>query len=558
MNGPRQYLQTAAPPARVGMAGARAAFVASGAIALASCAWLAVLVAWTLAGTPVIGMFSDSVWYLALADYYRSLPFGTPPEHALQAYDSSRFPPLYALAIALSGGGIEHQRAVHYLTVALTIGAVAAVVWWSRESTRSTALALAAVPVTILTPALLYWLMVPLSEPLFLIVLLAALVAARRVREGRMDLGVLAAIVAVLPLVRSAGIALIVAFLMWLVVGTDGSARRRIIAALIAIVPAGLWSVYRAHKPVHLDYGGEVSLSRMIEAGGSLAGFFRGQALALADAVQAWLGLDGWSPASLGVLALTAAAAWGWWLRLRARELDAYFVPIYLGMLLAWPYPLEMGRLVGVIMPIAALWSIVGASRWWARPAPPGAPVAPGAVLAVALLAGALAAPAWVALAARAAQAVPPELEPYKRVPAYFLAPGPESAAAGLETSFRILALIDDAASIIEPESCAYTTQTALVMAASRGRIRTRTTPALDPTRPTAPQLQQCAYVIVMRLGSRQRHAEALYPLTAAAAIGEPVLVSRQRAGDQEVIVAALIRLNRGDAVAAAGAAPVR
>jgi hypothetical protein len=521
-------------PARTSPAG----MVIAMTLAAGSLAWLAVMIAWTLAGQPVIGMFSDSVWYLAIADYYRSLVTGGIPAHAQVAYDTSRFPPLYSLLIAAVGGGIQDQDVVNILSVMLTAGAGVAVVFWSRALGTSTRFALAALPATFVTPALADWLLIPLSEPLFLVGLLAALVAAQRSREGTLDIIVVAALVSALPLLRSAGIVLVVAFAIWALRAHPASLARRITAIGLAGAPALLWSIYRSSKPVYLDYGREVSLGRMIDEGGTLVGFAQSQATAVLDAAQAWFGASGWSLTSAGVAILAAAACHGWWLRLRGWELDAIFVPLYVGMLLVWPYPLEMPRLLGVIMPIAAAWALISIPRWiQGRTANPMA----GGALVVGTAGLLLALPTWSAMVERAIMPTDPTLEPYKRVPAYFLAGNEAIALAGLETSVRILAVIEESASIVPEGDCVYTTQTALVLAASRGRLRVRPTPLIDLGQPLAEQLAACRYLMVMQLGSRQAHAAPLYPLQVVGAVTVPILVSRQGEREGTAIAAALL-----------------
>jgi hypothetical protein len=513
----------------------------AGVLAAASVSWLAAMIAWTLAGQPIIGMFSDSVWYLAIADYYRSLAGGDLPVYAQAAYDTSRFPPVYSLLIAVVGGGMQHQEVVNHLSIALSFAAGLAVFAWLRSSGASPLAALAAFPAVYVTPALLDWLLIPLSEPLFLIGLLLSLVAAQRARAGSIDVLIAAAVVSLLPLIRSAGIVLVAAYALWILWVPCASAKRRLLSIVVAAAPATLWALYRSTKPVFLDYASEMSLARMIEEGGTLAGFALAQVTSLLHAVQSWFGVAGCSPASAGIAILGAAACHGGWLRLRNRELDAIFVPLYVGMLLLWPYPLEMPRLLGVVMPIVSTWTLLGVSSWIGRSAT--APTVRAAVF-VGLASALLALPTWTAMAQRAALSADATLEPYKRTPAYFSAGDETIALAGLETSARILAVIEDAAAIVPKGECVFSTQTALVMAASRGQLRSRPTPRIDPGRPLAQQLAECRYLIVMQLGSRQAHATPLYPLDEVQAEMEPVLVSRSSHGATASIAAALLVRN--------------
>lgn len=509
-------------------------------LATASVAWIITLSAWTLAGSFLIGMFTDSVWYLAIADYYRTLLGAAEPVYAQAAYDTSRFPPLYSALIAAVGGGIENQANVQYLTVVLNACAVLAAAWWTAQHTRSIPVALAALPVTLLTPALLNWLFVPLSEPMFLIAVVASLVAAHRARNGAMDIISVAALVSIVPLIRSAGLALVVGFAIWAVFAVRDRPWKRAAAIMLAVAPGLLWGLYRSTKPVVIDYAGEVSLARMIEEGGTLLGFVEVQLTAAAEALRAWFGSA--SPILAGTLAaiFAFAAIHGWWLRVRHLALDAIFVPIYLGMVLAWPYPLEMPRLLSVVMPFVAVWSLAGVTRWL-RQGSSEKQVSSAAVLTVALTSIAVALPDWSSAVARALMPAPEVLEPYKRTSAYFLTEDEETARAGLETTFRILELIDATATEIEPNACIYSNNAAIIFAASRGRLRSETTPRLDPDQPILEQLPLCRYLMVMNLGSRQAHYAPLYPIDLVHDVMKPVLVSEQEMAGGRIVAAALL-----------------
>jgi hypothetical protein len=514
----------------------RLSVVATWVLAVSSLGWLTAMIWWTLQGQPVIGMFSDSVWYLAIADYYRSLVGPEIPIHAQTAYDTSRFPPLYALLIAIVGGGMDRQDIVNHLSIGLTVVAGITVVAWLRSLGTTTLVAVSALPAVYVTPAILDWLLVPLSEPLFLACLAVTLVAAQRARKGALDITVVAALVSILPLVRSAGIVLAAAFAVWLVRMQHVSLARRVLAAGIATAPAILWALYRSTKPVFLDYGSEVSLARILEEGGTLGSFAISQFVAIAGAVQSWFGVTSWSPASVVIVALGVAACHGWWLRIRDWQLDAIFMPLYVGMLLVWPYPLEMPRLLGVTMPIVAAWAVLSVSHWITRQ-PTATRLAQGVAL-VATAGVVLSLPAWASMLQRASLPTDQALEPYKRTPAYFLAGDDDIALRGLETSARVFAVVDEASSIVPASECVFTTQTALAMAASRGKLKVTLTPKIDLNQPLAPQLAECRYLIVMQLGSRQAHAAPLYPLQEVRTVMEPVLVSKQ----DEAIAAALLK----------------
>jgi hypothetical protein len=509
-------------------------------LAIAALAWLTTLSVWTLEGSIVIGMFSDSVWYLAVADYYRSLVGAQTLLDAQAAYDTSRFPPIYPALIAAVGGGIESQASVHHLTVALNAAAVFATAWWAAQLTRSVPVALAALPLIILTPAFLNWLFVPMSEPLFLVGVVASLVAAHRARSGAIDILSVAAVVSIVPLIRSAGIALVAAFAVWALFAAGVRPWKRATAILIAAVPGAAWAIYRSTKPVFLSYGDDVSLSRMIAEGETLTGYVRTQVLAMVDGVHSWFGLASPTVSGVFIVVLGLLALHGWWRRIKTLELDAIFVPIYLGMLLLWPYPSEMTRLLSVVLPLIAVWALVGLTRWFPVKEP-STVISRAAVLAGAIAGIAVAVPSWIVAVDRATTPVAESLEPYKRTVAYFQAADGDGARVGLETTVRIIGLIDEATHVVEAGACIYSTYPSLVLAVSRGRLRGRLTPQLTPGQPIQEQLPECRYLLVVNLGTRPAYAVPLYPAELIQDSMNPLLVSEQYIGDARFVAAALL-----------------
>ncbi len=517
-----------------------------GVIGVSAFAVLLISGVWTLSHPPLTGLFSDSVDYLIFADFYRQSFGGEVNDIVRHQYAATRFPPLYPLLLAAFGAGLDSTLPAFSIQAALLLAWAALAVWWHFRETASFGAALALLPVAAVTPQLVTWFILPLSEPLFVALLIAILLTSSLCVQRSIDVMVVALLVALLPFARSAGIAITAAFLIWLIAIPGVSARRRITAACIAVLPVLLWTIYRATQPVVLAYDDQISLEQIIQRHGSLAAFLVDQASAVARGWHAWLDLYRSKWTLIPAFALVAVAAVGWWSRLWAWKLDALILPAYLGMILIWPFPAEMPRLVGVMAPLIALCAYDGVLLLARTVTHSGVRLAPVfAAIALGVLGLMTSASGWWLLGCRASAEAPAELVRYKRWQGYLIEPNPAIAGMSLETMAHVLGMLNTLPETISRSECVYTQLPAFVWVQTRGVVRSRGLPLLDGARPIEEQLPDCEYVLALNLRVPQLGTPPLYPLAFLDDRARPVLVSKFQVAGGEVLAAALMRMER-------------
>lgn len=501
-------------------------------------AWLV----WIVAADPAVGMFSDSVDYLIMADFYRGM-LGADREAAYYSvahYGTSRFPPLFPLLLAGAGAGRLQPGIAYLVTAACALFACVAVGAWYLRQMRSTATTAALLAAATLGVSSTQLLLNPVSEPLYVALLATSFVVAARVRDGDVSPLLLGLVAGMVPLARMAGVAVAIAVVCWLFWGSGRRRRDCVPAALAAILPALLWMGYRSLLPVNEDYAAQLSLERMLEAFGGWQGLVVEQPLRQLDAVAANFALTA-TPLARGVALVTLAlAAHGWWLRLWRQELDAYYLPLYLGICMVWPYPAESARLMAVAMPVVLLhawWS----AAWLGRVAAErrrASHVLPSALVATWILA--LAWP-WAGIARRASLDADDELRPFRRSTSYFLASGAAEAEAAAEHWARLVGMARSLPEVIGRE-CVYTTFPSMVWLQSGGRARALLIPAPEALpQPPAALFDRCRYVLALNMESPQNDIPPLFPAELLADDAHAVLLSQTRVGGRDVTAAVLL-----------------
>jgi hypothetical protein len=353
-------------------------------LALGALAMVAGAVAMAFTWQPgLASVYDDSVSYLVMAQALD--PWSRPDAAVAAAFPFQSFPPAFPLALAIVGGA--HDWHVAHAFVALCF---AASVYLSgllaRDATGSGVTAVA----TALTVALLpgAWIHVKgiLSEFPYLAVSLAALAWHRRVDargNGRATLAWagLGALLAAALLTRSIGVALVAAIalaeaLRWRRERDRARLRGAALAIAIPLACAALWYALRPAVPAGDNYLNVSSgvLRDALEKGPAwVLGLVLGNVAAIA---HAWLHalLIFWTgplqprviiAALVGVLAIVGTVH-----RLLRREADAFYIAGFVAVLLVWPFPEHMYRLVLPLVPlllVAAWWSFDGLVRRAAR-----------------------------------------------------------------------------------------------------------------------------------------------------------------------------------------------
>lgn len=404
---------------------------------------------WTASGE--LGEFGgDSATYLLIAQFLS--PWDNSSSIAEYFAKQSLYPPLYPLFLALVGGAADVFVAHVATTTALLFAFPMLYLWcrelqWPAPRAAATALVFALLPGTYFL-ALAVW-----SENLYLAFSLAALWAASRAeRHGqeRQWVWVAAACVAGAALTRSAGVALIAAFVVYLAVRRPP---RAVYQLLLAVVPSALWSAWKSgpgYSAAFLD-----KVTRISDGG-----------------IIKWLGTQfnylwyGWisnlstsgavAPALLVVAALALA---GMLLRLYQRRLDGFYAAAYVALIFIWPFPAESQRLMYVIVPVLLVqcmlfvaWGLRVARSHivdWLVPLPL-------AVLAV------IALPDLVLTVQRFNHELPVELAEHRRSRSWYK-PNAIEAMRIVALEERILAVLRELPAHVNEEDCVYGIKPSLI-----------------------------------------------------------------------------------------------
>jgi len=312
---------------------------------------------WLLLGSwhpSIAGFVADDAYYLLLADRV-SLDRGSlTPIHDYVS-EVSHSPPLWTLILGLFGTGSESANSAYLITaICALIGTIGLAVWGLRESPRQTmvsALALAAC----MSAGWIVFVQDPWSEFLFFVFIIGALLSEQRERWY-----LVAFFCGLAFLTRTAGIAMLVAFLILLVLRRPSEMWK--VAGFAIAIPM-VWIVSSLGAASDDAYV-QMMWRHLSSTSSSTDGFaILDQIVRLAGSIKtnviltfhAWLGMLSFFP---GLPIFFVSLLWlplialGVYRRLAARRLDGIFVTIYLMMVIAWPFPDHVQRFLLPIFPI--------------------------------------------------------------------------------------------------------------------------------------------------------------------------------------------------------------
>lgn len=284
----------------------------------------------------------DNAVYLLTAQHYS--PWGGPPsEVASETAANSVFPPLYPLLLAALGGA-ESIVIAHLITTGCLLLGFAAFFKWSKLLGVGGGTALAGALVVAIVPGVYFHALSILSENLFLLLTLGAfLFAAAHEQTGRKDLlWPVVLLVSAAALTRTAGLVLVFAFLLYLLLRR--TPRWWLYASATIAAPA-LWGMA---KPAKAGYF--AVLLESYAAGGSPSLQVAMQIVALWNGWLQNFSVIGAGPLVAGialVLGLGSAAQ-----RAASGKLDGLYVLGYIAQVAIWPFPAEAQRLLVVLLPI--------------------------------------------------------------------------------------------------------------------------------------------------------------------------------------------------------------
>lgn len=317
----------------------------------------------------VVGLAADDAVYVMLADFFSPYSASTRAAAAFVAFHGT-FPPGYPLALALFGAGSGNVYAAHVLTTLMALGGFALAGAYLRRAGATFWLAAAYMVILFLTPRSLLQHLELLSEPLYLVFSLAALLRYQTLApEGdRRGVMMVAAFTAAAMLTRSAGIALVVAFVLWQIFAAG---RQRYLSSLVvAVAPVVIWELIKHLVYVRTNvYADEMLASYPWRDPAALAAKLSKQLNELWTGWRVFMDVQR-QPSSLpAAFALLAAALPALAQRIWAVKLDAVYFVLYMGMVLAWPYPDHTARFLYPVMPVVLFYAVLSigmlpVARW--------------------------------------------------------------------------------------------------------------------------------------------------------------------------------------------------
>lgn len=286
----------------------------------------------------------DSAVYLLTAQYYS--PWHAHSSIAADFGSASSYPPLFPLLLGLANLG-GNVAIAHVMTTTFLLVAFLCLFAWLRTLGHTPFTAGMSTLVFALLPGTYVQAISILSENLYLLCTLVALVATTRFEKDRNErwLWYAASGVALSMLTRSAGVTLYVAFLIYLFVRRASQQWR---LGLVALLPFMLWETLHG-----LNQPGYVSSFLRNYTSGSQTRFLSQLHDQITSVGSGWIENFSSNQVGIPVSALIAALCLGGLVRrLYLKQIDGFYAVAYLLLICLWPFPAESKRLVFPIVPI--------------------------------------------------------------------------------------------------------------------------------------------------------------------------------------------------------------
>lgn len=295
------------------------------------------LAIWMVLPAPPVGFYWDDTWYLLMAEWLSGRPDFQ--NLAWTMLKMRQYPPLFSFALSLSGATFQEQQVAFIVNALfLGLGSGVAMLWFTREGFSTTTTALAGA-FLMFNPVALHWLPTLFSEHLFILLTTLALALASVKRDSILLWLAVGIITGLSVATRSAGWALGPALLASLVL------QRRFVPALFFVFGLAMGGSTIPFFTVGLPPVRSYFSEFLVNLGTIGWEYMAQQVKAL---VAGWLSLWG---SRIGALMAAMVVLPGLLIRLRKNRADAWYVVIYLGMLIAWPFPDHAARFLWPLLP---------------------------------------------------------------------------------------------------------------------------------------------------------------------------------------------------------------
>ena len=293
--------------------------------------------AWMVVPAAPAGFTWDDTWYLWMAEWYSGRTDFQ--QIALSMMQARQYPPFFPFVLSMTGEVLFDIKPGLLMNAAfLATGTGVAMVWLMHEGTTRVAAILGGALI-MFNPTALAFLPALMSEPLFILLTVMAILLASLDRESFTVWFATGLLAGLSVATRSAGWALVAALLVQLVL----QRKPRLLLFYLPGLAMGLLGIVylKAGLPGAQNY-----LQGYLENLSSLGWTFL---LNQAGAIMAgWHQL--WGSVAGAVVAVVIVVP-GLIIRLVRARADAWYVVISFIMLMAWPFPEQMSRFLWVLLP---------------------------------------------------------------------------------------------------------------------------------------------------------------------------------------------------------------
>ena len=312
-----------------------------------------VFYAWLSTGATYAGLVADDAIYLLMAERF-SLGTLQLPVHQY-VNQVSHFPPLFPLLLAAAKIGSNDIGAAHWLQCALIGLASLAIGAYALSLSKHWAAATVSLALILISPATLLLSVELWSEFVFIALLYIGLCLLIKDKTSNLELILASLLLGLSAITRGFGILAIAALVLHI---TLKKPRRVLPAILFSLIPMALsalagWGGNRSYYEIFRDR--VTSFEKLVNVIGENA-----QA-----AWRAWIYLFDRTPDPISItfcvlvllLAIPLLVK-----RLRNFDIDGLFCAAYLSLLMIWPFPAVMERLLYPVAPILIIYALISVS----------------------------------------------------------------------------------------------------------------------------------------------------------------------------------------------------
>jgi len=298
----------------------------------------------------------DNAIYLLTAQYFS--PWHAYSNISAYFFAKSLYPPFYPFVLAVFGGS-ESLLVAHLVTVTcLLLAFIAAYIWLRTQNVTSLVSGLLILLFALMPGTYIQALKI-LSENLYLLLTLACLgaVAAHENDRRAIWLWIAAGSLVAATLTRSAGIALLAAFLLYLFLHRPPNLLRLVV---VTTAPMIVWNIFSGQES-HGYFASFIEKYKAEPVNMFLQGLAHGSHVIWIGWVKNFAGSSIAKPLTgfLGVLCLIGMSH-----RIYLRKLDGFYSASYLLLILVWPFPAEVQRFLFVITPVLLVQGVLLLERF--------------------------------------------------------------------------------------------------------------------------------------------------------------------------------------------------